>query len=282
MGRYDSDDNRDGLAQLVGKIEQLTSVARASVMLPNGNMALLAPDGYTPHIYPATPIYTAPHHIKAAPVFAEAKGFNAYVNQFKRIPASRIFADLGGLRLTAVLDYHEANTPGTLDHTATLAMRTTPSWDAWNAKNGVPFGQLDFAEFIEEHADDIMAPAAADLLEMIENFQDNRTVTFQSKVNRQNGSVRLAYVDEEDARSTGSVKIPERLKLSFGVFEGQSVSQIDAFVRTKVDGGKLLIAFKLHKIGEVKRLAFDEVCRQVEEAAGIEIAAGSMTGGRFN
>ncbi len=45
-------------------------------------------------------------------------------------------------------------------------MRHSPEWDTWQSKDGEKCNQMDFAEFVEDNAPDIVNPDAATILEV--------------------------------------------------------------------------------------------------------------------
>jgi uncharacterized protein YfdQ (DUF2303 family) len=262
----------EGLAGFVTRIEALVGRTPATQPHPDGGQFTIVPQGARlVHLEPKPDDF-----IVAAPSFDFRQSFTDYVTDFKSAN-SRIFASISEMKIIAALDYHDkAGASGKMRHMPKLTLRHSPEWNAWWQINGRNQGQVDFAEFIEEHLDDILAPAGAQLLEMVENFTENRTVKFQSKTKRANGSITVSYQDEEDPTSTGNTKIPERLKLNLAVFEGEEPQEIEAFVRTSTQGGHLSILVKLHQVAQVKRKAFLRVCEEVGAATGITVAHGSI------
>lgn len=265
MGSYN-----DGAAAL---FEKLQAAAEASLPFqdhPRGGKVAVVPDGYELlHMEAA-----APDYIRALPRFDIAESFVDYVNDFKS-PSTRIFASMANRQFTAVLDYHDKNgASGKMAHIATFGLKYSPAFSAWGRNNGGWMLQKDFAEFLEEQQESILAPDAATVLELVENFSETRKVTFQSRIRRQNGQFMLAYQDMDD-NSTGAQKLPERLRLAMPVYEGEGPFQFDAFVRTQVKDGALFIKVQLHKLAEVERSAFDAICESVAASTQIKIAHGS-------
>lgn len=87
---------------------------------------------------------------------------------------SVIFAATGwpDPKLTAVIDYHGANRePGWLRHKVVYPFPLTDEFKAWAARDGQPMKQLDFAEFLEEHAAELAAPLPAEIAEYEPKFR---------------------------------------------------------------------------------------------------------------
>lgn len=270
-----------GLTELVDYVRRISVTGLSAEDHPGGGKYITLPEGYTVHRL--APEYETPPFATAHPVFVQVDSFVAYVNDFKQTDRSRIFADLSSQVMTAVLDYHsraEASTSGagTVAHKAGLTLRHSPEWEAWAGIHNRGMTQLDFANFVEEHQDTIVSPSAADLLEMVQNFQDNRTVIFQSKIDRTNGTMKFAYAEEEGAKPSGSVKMPERLLLRLAIYEGEAESDVMVFVRTNVQNGKLTITVKMHKVENLKREAFERIVEGVAETTGLFVAFGSPAG----
>ena len=55
-----------------------------------------------------------------------------------------------------VLDYHEVETPGWCDHTATFKPRRSVEFETWMGQNRKQMTQVDFARFLEENMPDIV------------------------------------------------------------------------------------------------------------------------------
>lgn len=239
---------------------------------PAGGYAVIVPEGYHVERLAEKP----EEFIAAAPIFDLAESFTHYVNDFKQ-DSTRILASIDSAVMTAHLDYHlRGAVPGKLAHTAQLKLRHSTEFLAWTGKNGRAQQQVEFAEFIEERMDDIIAPAAADLLEMVENFTENRTVSFQSKVKRTNGNIVVSYQDVDDPKATGNTKIPERIRLSLAVYEGEPRQEIEAFLRTDTKNGNLTVTVKLIKIDQLKRAAFRAVCEKIGAELGILVGHGAL------
>lgn len=272
MGSYDS--KNEGLAQALAYAAELATAGRGTFDHPAGGKAVLVPEGYD--VQRLAPAYEQPAFISARPVFDRRESFQDYVNDFKGAN-TRVLASISGGQMAALIDYHgKADGAQPVQHVATLKLQRSPEWNRWMGINDRAMEQIDFANFIEENIDDIVAPAGADLLEMVENFSENRTVAFQSKVKRSNGSVVMSFRDEEDPKAgEGRVKIPEVMTLSLAIYDGEAKQRVDAFVRHKVDNGKLRLTVKLMKTQEHSQAAFQKICLDVSASTSIVVGHGS-------
>jgi len=261
-----------GLPGLVGKIEALSAAGFDLKNHPNGSSRVaVLPDGYSLHELTAK----EPEVIKATPSFDMLDSFHDYVNAFKT-NQTLIFGSQSQAILTAVMDYHTPTTVGKLAHIAKLNLKHSQAWKDWNAINGRQLGQVDFAEFLEEHVDDIFTPDAATLLELVENFTEKRTIEFQSNVKRSNGNIVLSYKDTDD-NSSGSTKLPEQLTLSLPVYEGEVPLPVRAFLRASTKGGELKILVKLQGLPKILADAFGLICASVEQTTTLKVAHGTYS-----
>lgn len=264
-------------AETLASMVDLSKVGTA-ITHPAGGVAIVVPDGY--ELKHLRPDYTNPHHVMATPELNDVASFVHYVNKFKpKEGGAQIFADPAKDRLTAALDYHLPATPQPVDHKATLQLKLSPEWMAWNAINGQLIPQVAFAEFLEEHLLDVTAPPAASLLDMVTTFQSITNVEFASKVDISKGRQMLTF-NETGATSSGKDKaeVPQKLELGLAVYEGEPRDAVSAFLRTRVKDGKLSFLVKLDRSAEIKRAAFGQLLEKIGAETGITVLTGSLVG----
>lgn len=173
-----------------------------------------------------------------------------------------IFADVNRSEVTAVLNFG-----GWRDHRITLTLTTTPEWEHWRSIDGTLVGQLQFAEHIEDGLTSVVAPPAADLLEVAQSFQAKRTVAFESGRRLANGDVNFVYTEETGATAgiKGELAVPEMFHLSLSVFKGGDFSGIAARLRHRAAQDGLRIGYKLDRPDEFKEAAFNAVVTDLAE-----------------
>ncbi len=193
----------------------------------------------------------------------------AYVNAHSG-PGTALYADQRRLRVVAVLNDHvpegDVSCPGFGDYRAVLDLLPTPEWTAWRTASGKWMGQEDFADFVEEHVDDVVTPPGADLLELARTFEATKGAQFRSAVRLDSGQRQLTYSETIDARAgqSGQVVIPERFTLGLAPFDGVDAYRIEARLRYRIGEGALRLAFVLDHADRVQRCAFDDVVQTVE------------------
>ena len=216
----------------------------------------------------------APRRAKSSPTFVDADSLVAYLNRFGG-PDAVAFADEDGLRIRAVLDYHDqADDKGVLaphhgDHTATLALKASPEWLAFQGAHRSPMPQRQFAEFVETHLHCVASPAGAEVLEAVKSIEAVRNVEFASKVDLDRGD--LAFKFTSETRGTGHVHFPERVTLALPPFVGSAAVEVQARTRYRIgDDGSLMLWIDLLNAEEASREAWDLVCAKVEAGAGLD------------
>lgn len=223
----------------------------------------------------------SPRRIRSKLTFRDIESFDHYFKRFSD-PHSSVFADLDAARFLAVLDYHVSRdgmygTPAHCDHTATLVLTETDEWKAWSAKDESGLTQFSFAEFVEQHIEDIVEPAGAAMLESVRHIQATRNVEFGSKVDLDNGD--LVFNFSSETKGKGNVSLPERFTLGIAPFEGSDPYKVQARLRYRIgDDGALTLWYQLIDADDVRKDAVKDVLHDVREIAGEDrVYVGSLT-----
>jgi uncharacterized protein YfdQ (DUF2303 family) len=210
-----------------------------------------------------------PRRLKGTVTTHTPQSFIDYVERF-RDEHTVITADLHERRLSAVLNYHEAKGgPRWGDHIVVYQCRETVEWKTWIGAHDKPKAQEAFANFIEENIPDIATPPGAIILELAENLQVKKEVTFSGKVNRTTGGRQLLFDEAVEGSSRkGEMKIPDEFTLVIAPFDGSEPQELKARLRYRVDGGKLAMWVSLDRPHKLVEAAFDRIVVRVEEAFG--------------
>ncbi|HEY9315808.1 DUF2303 family protein [Williamsia sp.] len=150
---------------------------------------------------------------------------------------------------------------GWLDHRVTYSPKFDRRFSAWFSRNGKMVTQVDFAEFLEDHASAISIPDPADLIEIARNFQATSKVSFESGNRLQSGDVQFSYIEETGpkAGAKGTIKIPETFVISLPVYEGTSALAITAKLRYRITKDGLALGYKLVAIEDYIEASFLEL-----------------------
>lgn len=226
----------------------------------------------------------APRRRKGTAKFTELASFIDHVNRFKDVD-SAIFADIDGCSLTAVLDYHQATAGGAPrwgQHRSVYASKLSKAWQLWVEHDGQKMRQEVFAQFLEDHQDDLRAPtgngedktfpAPSELLTMARNLTINTKGVFSRSINQTTGEGQLICKNENE---TSSTRIPPIFLLGVQVFEAGAFYAVQARLRLDMSGGAPLFSYALYRPEEIKREAFDEVRQTAKERTELPVLAGS-------
>lgn len=227
-------------------------------------------------------------HIRQALTLQTLDSLVGYANRFKT-DDTVMFADIDQNSISAAIDYHGPQAPAHGHHTARMHLPFSVEWKAWAAIDGKYMDQLSFARFLEENAADISAPTGADLLEVCRDLQARRTVDFRKAVRTNTDNESFEFTDETTATSRKSgdaIEIPSKFQLSIPVYFGESNQSLFAFLRWKLDDGKLSLGVQLHRAEHVRQAVFKQIVLTAADAIdrpavfGRLEAASSMLGGR--
>jgi len=168
--------------------------------------------------------------------------------------------------IRAVIDAHATVIPGHEGHTAVLALPYTRDWREWIERDGKTCGQVEFAEFIEDHLPNFVDPSGADMLELAQSFQATSKGDFASSQRLKSGETELLYTETiaATAGKKGSLAIPDTFAIGIQVHERGPAYRVEARFRYRINGGSLVLGYRLNRIDDVRRAAFDEVVERIE------------------
>lgn len=199
--------------------------------------------------------------------------------------SSEVYVDIDAGRISAILDAHEP-TDDALDrdgtarwggHRLVLRLAETDAWKRWTGIDRETLAQQTFAEFIDDNRADIRKPSAAEMLELVQQFQAIQKVTFKSATILNNGDRRLSYSEETDAGAgpNGQLTVPSVLELGIAPFEDSEPYVVTARFRYRIPGGQLRMGILLDNADDVRRDAVKTVVGKLQEALGIVIMRGT-------
>lgn len=216
-----------------------------------------------------------PRRTKAMASFADTESFLAYVQRHADERAM-VWCDFNpqtfALKFKAVFDEHAKGVAGWRAHSATYEPAMSTEWKDWKGGDKKSQGQMEFAQWIEEHEDDITAregmPNSLQMHEMATNFVMNEDRVLKSSVRMQSGGVRLTYVADADKGTTEDMKLFEKFAIGIPVFHGGSPWSITARLRYRNNSGKLSFHYELIRADRVHDAAAKELVGKVREGLG--------------
>lgn len=227
---------------------------------------------------------------RATACFTELGSFINYVNDHKTERGTLLLGEVDEVTgmFGAIFDYHDrAVTPeespnhiaGWGQHRATLQLVSTPEWKRWVAGSGKEWGQVEFAEFLDDNACDVTEPSGADLLEVAQTLEAKKSVAFRSGVRLQNGTHELNFVEQVDATAGrgGQLQVPEAFTLHLAPFVGCDSVEIKARLRYRIDGGKLTFVYRLYQPHAIVGAVWQTIREMIVEETGLMVHRGTAT-----
>ncbi len=243
----------------------------------DGKHYAVVPDGYECQPLPTLEMPARPI---ATVKLRDAASFVAYWNDHAEA-RSRIYATLEPAQFLAVFDdFDTQNGDSSIAYQADwrgfrakFKVPASREWLLWNNANRKHMGQLAFAEFLQDNLPDVVEPAGGALLEMALRFEASQSGSFIAAHRLQDGSHDLQW--KADNNASGTVKLPEFIKLSIPVFENEQATELTARLRYRVKDGTLAIWFELVRPHKVLEAAFRATWAKVEEGSGASILLGT-------
>jgi uncharacterized protein YfdQ (DUF2303 family) len=270
---------------------------------PNGREFIAGPVGggawATEEIRPREnegPVFL-PKHVTQAVRVQTVSSIIEYIDRFKNFD-SALFADIDTSTILSVIDYHKmpganidsshpSHVPGAFDpqathgkHTVSLAIPKSLEWQTWTGIDGQLKSHVDFSNFLEENAMDILAlgvlkdsagnqveDAPSTILELCRELQVRSSYGAASEI-RNGDYANIEMQKGDDITTKRNVALPVSIDISIPVYFGEASVQITAFIRRKVDQGSLKLGIKLLRPELIRQHEFrrivDTVANEVE------------------
>lgn len=236
-----------------------------------------------------------------------------WVNRFKG-ETTALFADpdTSAPKIVAIADYH-AEGPVTIDgengdptarhcqHKATFAFPISDEWKAWTRVSGEPMTKENLAEFIDEHALDVLDPTPAmiagkvteqtqdwekrlitiahkidgrfgqlqQLMQMSRQFTVHETSNISVTTNRDTGESEISFVNEHKDQSGNKLKIPNLFTIAIPVFVGSTPYRMAVRFRYRKVGGDVRFILQIYNADKVFKAAMQDAVSHVTEETKI-------------
>lgn len=200
----------------------------------------------------------------------------SFVNYLAKhaLPQTEVYADTPRSSVVAVIDSHAGAlaAPGWQDHRVTLKLEHTKSWLAWTGNDGAMMSQSDFAEFIEQRATDVTAPAPGDLMTLASHMSMTIGVEYESSQRQSDGQTALVYKEKIASKGLGNMEIPKELILALQPYVGGPRQYAHASFRTRLNGSQLRIGYVLVRPEEILEGTFADIVNEIRD--GRKMATG--------
>lgn len=205
-------------------------------------------------------------------------GLIAYATRHVDASTSTLWADVDAAAITVVINDHSIDgRPGWADHRARLQLRRPPEWQAWTELNGKTMSQVALAEFLEEHAREIVEPDGATMIELAQTFHATTKAEFKQAVVLATGDRRLTYEETTTAGAgaTRSKDVPAAFVVALAPFEGHDPVRIEARFRYTIRDGNLTLGYRLLHLVDISRDAVRTLVGQVSAGLDLPIIEGT-------
>lgn len=193
---------------------------------------------------------------------------------------TQIFADAGISSITAVFDLLEKGGAEVGTDTrergwgqlrAAIKFEESRKLKEWR-KTLEWMCQMDFANFLEDHLEDVVTPSGQDLLTIATDLEASSQGNFKGRVNLDNGSVALTYQNETET----SVEIPRHIVLGIPLFEHGDRYKLSARLRFVVSGGSVKFRLLFTNLQDAKEQEFERIVQGIEEKTSRTIYRGRL------
>ncbi len=198
-----------------------------------------------------------------------------------RNPRTKVFADAKQRSIVSVFDFirpdnenpgHGEGAMGWGQFRALMRFSESRKLGQWDDMTDW-HSQADFANFLEDHLEDVIEPNGQDLLALATDLEANKEGHFKGKLNLDNGSVQLAYQDEVQT----SVEVPRRLTLGIPLFEHGDRYKLEVRLRINVTSGGVRFKILFTNLEDALEEHFESIVQELEEKTGEAIVRGSLS-----
>lgn len=150
----------------------------------------------------------------------------------------------------------------------TLRFDETRRWKEWQALNEKYVDQGVFAEFLEDHTEDLLEPDAATMLEVAQSLRASIKTDFQQSLRLDNGQTQLVYKEELEGKAgrAGKLTIPGEISISVQPYTTSELFKVKAKFRYRLNGGALSLGIKLMNTDRIIEHVFSQVVEKITSA----------------
>ena len=215
-----------------------------------------------------------PRNLTADIATTSKESFIKTVKDFRE-ERTRTFADATKRTVKAIFDFAAPEgdpRPGWSQFSARITFDLSRKLREWSTVTDWT-SQRAFAEFLEDHLEDVEAPDSSGLLSLCEDFNATLDGHFKSRQNLKDGSVRIDYQSDV----VTAVTVPSEILLAIPLFEGGDHFRLKARLRFRVsreDGVVFKIIFS--NLEDSLESHFKEMVEEIGAEIEEEITWGSV------
>lgn len=169
-------------------------------------------------------------------------------------------------KVRVLLDDNGPATPQWRGHRADLDLLVAPEWAHWTRRDGILGSQEEFAEHIEDGVQQLVEPAAAEMLEIAQSFHAAQAATIRHARRLDSGQVNVVYTEDIQASAgeDGQLTVPQEFRLAIPPFVGEDPYEVTARLRFRLNAGNLKIGYRLDQPEAVVRDALEKIHERLD------------------
>jgi uncharacterized protein YfdQ (DUF2303 family) len=195
-------------------------------------------------------VLDAPRRKQGELLVGDLDSLMAYVEKHKELGTLMVIVwDAATLVVRCIIDHHEATDAGWRCHAVIAKLKATPEWLAWTKADRTEMGQKQFAEWLEDHLQDVRDPDAATLMEVVTTLEATAGAAFRGSVRLRSGDREFAYKHTTDAKAgqEGTLVIPKALMLEMPVLLGLQPVSINARFKYRLTAEGLMLRYEIER-----------------------------------
>jgi uncharacterized protein YfdQ (DUF2303 family) len=207
----------------------------------------------------------------------DAESFILYVAKHQ-LEATEVWADGARRGLVGVINAHsesddliDEGTAGHGDHRIQLELVHSDEWKTWTGADKKWMNQVEFAQFLEDNAIDVVDYPGADaatMLEVAEHFYATQTADFKRSERLDSGAIQLRYEETQQAKAgqAGDLEIPKQFVIGISPYVGGDPVEVTARFRYRIREGHLTMSYALLNSNTIERQAFLDIVQVVRDS----------------
>lgn len=232
------------------------------------------------------PLYPTPPRHKGVVVCKSASGFVDYINRFESLKQTgliKLDPKRDGPKFVCRLNHHADGCPEWGDFGCDFAPELSLEWLAWTAAGKASLTQSEFAEFLEEHASNIVAPPVAsdggplvelgqllglsyatpaEIIGLSRAFQVKVGSEIKQARTLQSGETELVFKEEHRDTDGRPVRVPGLFVIAIPVFDGGEIYALPVRLKYRATASGVSFKITMHK----PERTFDDALKNMRDA----------------
>lgn len=234
--------------------------------LHDNQIGVMVPKGFELKVYDKK--LPKPEYTENTVNLDTAESFIEYFNRYAD-ESSVISCDINDGSFRGIIDYHTKDQPEYGRHICEFTCKRTEEWTQWRNYSGCAMSQEEFAYFIEQHAEEIITPTPADMLEIALSLRAKKNINFDKAIRLDNGQTQLEYTEviKGTAGARGQLAIPEIIEIGVKLFEGGEGYKMQSRFRYRIKEGQLAMWYELIRPHKAHQKAVNDAFNLIKEQA---------------